>query len=170
MCKIVLVFWRAKCMWASQPPSPPPKSWKASRGFEKEPVNSEEWLAAAFISFMPLSKDPVVDERSPCFLVFVYELLLVDKRWVAALTGDSRFFKIVSLVLKLEHWQRKYTIMRFFFCLLHCNCVKTTAMLELNWFNCAVLLWKWRNIRSSRCWNQIFPSSFCSISKRLWFT
>lgn len=25
-----------------------PKSWKESRAFEKEPVNSEEWLAAAF--------------------------------------------------------------------------------------------------------------------------
>lgn len=60
-CKIVLVFWRAKCMLTDQPSSPPPKSWKASRDFEQEPVNSEEWLAAAFISSMPLSMDPAVE-------------------------------------------------------------------------------------------------------------
>lgn len=77
-------------------------SSKEVKGFEKEPVNSEEWLAAAFISFMPrcgwIGK-PLLSR-------------LLSVRCCSSTKGRSwlsRTFPalwIVAFELKLEYYQR----------------------------------------------------------------
>lgn len=150
-CKSVVVMYSKEpsaCWLASHPPLLHGR-WKASRAFEKEPVNSEEWLAAAFISFMLLSKDSVVEWGSPPgapprFNIFCLWATSRPQKTDHGSAGHSPLYELLPLRPNWKIGIRKHTVMFYFAaCMslyqrihwtLHCSPAETAALLELHLF------------------------------------
>lgn len=127
-----------------------------SKAFEKEPISSQDWLAAAFISSVLLTKDlPLLEWGSPPHPPppsMLSRLLSASCSWSTKdgpwLSGHSRLYELLPLAGEVENWHQGNKTVMFYFPTGPLLAVTSYwACLTLICFNSFVILWKWRNIR-----------------------